>query len=435
MIADDDVASFVSMTGANPEEAQGYLEMVGGNLEQAVNLFLEMGGGGAAKPSSAPAPARPPPVAGVGGVVDADIAAEVAAAAAAAGIDMGDAAMGAEEEVRAPIASFQDQMIDPGHERSRVQRAMEADSNAMMRRMTFDRGEGAAEGQDMEQDAGGQAINSLFAPPDYNSSLPYYGAIEKAKADGKWLLVNIQQAEVFASHTLNRDVWRDETIQDILAENFLFWQRDDKSTEGNQFCQFHQCGHQLPHICMIDARTGRRIKSWDGRKWVEVHAAAEYLYGFLDEFSMSRSPPALSPAGSPSLGPKAQPSTNVDDMKLVGFEEVKAAAAPPAPMEDVVEAKEPPAAMPEEPPAGDGILKVSLRLPSGQRTARRFRPGDRLECMFDVASALANEPKSSIELSTQFPTRSLRELPGGLETPLSEAQVAGNMILITVRAS
>merc|ERR1740121_553740 len=190
----------------------------------------------------------------------------------------------------------------------------------MTRRMTFDR-DRLARGREVEAAGGGagQAINELFAPPDYNESLPYYTAIDKAKLEGKWLLVNIQQAEVFASHTLNRDVWRDETIQDIVTGSFLFWQRDDKSTEGDRFCQYHQCGHRLPHICVIDPRTGRRLKSWEGRKWTETHAAAEYLSGFLDEFSMSRSPPANSPEGSPALGPQAPPSGAVDDMQLVGL--------------------------------------------------------------------------------------------------------------------
>lgn len=314
-----------------------------------------------------------------------------------------------------------------------MQDAIAADSTAMLRRMTFDRGEGASE--DMSEE-GGQAINDLFAPPEYNEPLPYFSAIEKAKTEGKWILVNIQQAEVFASHTLNRDVWRDDLISDMIKGSFLFWQRDDKSTEGDRFCQYHQCGHRLPHICIIDPRTGRKLKSWDGRKWAESHAAAEYIAGFLDEFSMSRSPPANSPAGSPSIAPQAEPDTG-GEMKLVGLDQAVdalAEAQAAAPME-VVEPKELPAEMPEEPPADAEALKVSFRLPSGQRTMRRFLPSDTVDRMFGVASALAQEPQSLIDLSTQFPKRSLRDLPDGLETLMSNAQVAGNMILITVRSS
>merc|ERR1719258_153058 len=101
----------------------------------------------------------------------------------------------------------------------------------MNRRMTFDRpvdaaGAGAGEekmveGSTGQPPAGGQAINQLFAPPAFNCGDPYYSVIEKAKTESKWVLVNIQQAEVFASHLLNRDVWSDDTITDIVTGPFM----------------------------------------------------------------------------------------------------------------------------------------------------------------------------------------------------------------------
>merc|ERR1712173_355074 len=133
------------------------------------------------------------------------------------------------------MAAFQDQMIDPEQERKRVEEAMKADSAAMHQRMVFDKGvEGDQETNGEAGTSSGAAINSLFAPPEYNTEESYYNTIEKAKTEGKWVLVNIQQAEVFASHALNRDVWRDDTIKDIVSGSFLLWQRDDKSSEGDQ---------------------------------------------------------------------------------------------------------------------------------------------------------------------------------------------------------
>jgi len=251
--------------------------------------------------------------------------------------------------------------------------------------------------------------------------------------------VNIQQAEVFASHQLNRDVWSDDTIKDIVMGSFYFWQRDDKSTEGVQFCNYYQCGHQLPHICVVDPRTKRRVKAWDGRKWIESHAAAEYLFGFLDEFSMSRSP-QMSPAPSPQMMPAPAPAasgevafqaTGLDDATMDDASALPAAAEPsepPAPVEPV-------AAMPVEPGADVGTLKVSFRLPNGQRVTRRFVPTDCVEQMFAVASASAETPPSRIDLSTQFPKRSLRDIEGGLTCQLKDAGVAGSMIMVSVRAA
>ncbi|CAK9064356.1 unnamed protein product [Durusdinium trenchii] len=432
MIADESVAEFISLAGTSDEEARGYLEMAGGNLQQAIGLFFEMGGSASSPALPAQRPSSP---------VDynEDVAAEVRAAAVAAGIDAGPLGMQDEvmEEVRAPMPSYQDQIIDPEHEQRRMEEAMAADSAAMYQRMSFDRGHdpaGAAAGEQQDEQMGegnaGKAINRLFAPPEYNEGASYYQTIEKAKAEGKWVLVNIQQAEVFASHTLNRDVWSDDTVKDVILGSFLFWQRDDKSTEGDQFCHYHQCGHQLPHICIIDPRTGRRVKNWDGRKWVESHAAAEYLLGFLDQFSMSRSPPPQSPVASPTHKPQALPDPS--SIELQGLDEPMEVEGSNTREEQQVES-DPLPVMPEEPAEDVEHLKVSIRLPSGQRITKRFRPDDPLEQMFVVAAALAEKPARLVDLSTQFPKRSLRDIEGGLTVPMKDAQVAGNMIMVNVR--
>jgi len=59
---------------------------------------------------------------------------------------------GVEEEVRAPIAAFSDQIINPENERRRMQDSIAADAAAMNKRMSFDRpvdvaGAGAGEGE------------------------------------------------------------------------------------------------------------------------------------------------------------------------------------------------------------------------------------------------------------------------------------------------
>lgn len=432
MASDELVAQFISMMGVGADEARSYLEMAGGELQQAVNLFLEMGA------APAPRPQAPSSRPAQSAVADPAVAAEVAAAAAAAGIETGpipDADMGDawQDEVRAPIPAFQDQIINPDVERRRIQERIAADTAAMHQRMAFDR---PADQETADDSAGGggagsQAINQLFATPAYNEGQPYYQTIEKAKAAGKWILVNIQQAEVFASHTLNRDVWSDETVRDVVGEHFLFWQRDDKSHEGQQFCQYYSCGHQLPHICVVDPRTGRRVKGWDGRKWTEPHAAAEYLYGFLDQFSMSRSPPAGSPSSSPTMKPQEVPPEveppMEDDVEIVGLDEDMQVSQPEAPPAEAV------ALMPPEPAETEEHLKVSFRLPNGTRVQRRFPPAGQLELMFQAASALAEKPPSSIDLSTQFPKRSLRDVEGGMQVLLKDAQVAGNVITVTLR--
>lgn len=455
MITDESIADFVAFTGASATEATQYLEMAGGDLQQAASLFMEMGGGGGGGGAVVDVPdvAMPPAGAAAGGgggpEIDSDVAAEFAAVAAAAGIQADELGLpgsgAAMADVRAPIDAFQDQIIDPAtsaQEQLRVQQAIAADTEAMERRMSFDKPEDPAPGAGAgvaagASDAGsgsaavaqpGQAINRLFAAPEMNSKGTFYGVIEQAKKEEKWILVNIQQAEVFASHQLNRDVWSDDTIKDIVGGSFLFWQRDDKSTEGEQFCRYYHCGHQLPHICIIDPRTGRQVKKWDGKKWLEAHVAAEFLFLFLDEFSLKR-PAKMSPTGSPQMSPTLGPRDGVlpegADVELSGLDEPSAGTGEAAPLEPVAE-------LPAEPAEAEEHMKVSLRLPSGSRVTRRFLPGDCVEKLFAVASALSERPVSKIDISMQFPKKSLRDC--GMEASLKDANVAGAQVLVHVKS-
>jgi hypothetical protein len=53
----------------------------------------------------------------------------------------------------------------------------------------------------------------------------FRAALQKAEATNRWMLVNLQSDGALASHCLNRDVWRDETVESIVRENFVFWQK------------------------------------------------------------------------------------------------------------------------------------------------------------------------------------------------------------------
>jgi UBX domain-containing protein 7 len=69
-------------------------------------------------------------------------------------------------------------------------------------------------------------LADLFAPPTHLMHVAggFQGARTVAKDSKRWLLVNIQRDEEFASHTLNRDVWRDELVENLVREGFIFWQ-------------------------------------------------------------------------------------------------------------------------------------------------------------------------------------------------------------------
>lgn len=46
----------------------------------------------------------------------------------------------------------------------------------------------------------------------------------EAQLRGHWLLVNVQDDLEFACQTLNRDVWSNSSVKELLRSNFVFWQ-------------------------------------------------------------------------------------------------------------------------------------------------------------------------------------------------------------------
>jgi Thioredoxin-like len=71
------------------------------------------------------------------------------------------------------------------------------------------------------------SLSDIFAPPNHiiHRAGGFQGARTMARDTKRWLLVNIQRDSEFASHALNRDVWRDELVENLIREGFIFWQQ------------------------------------------------------------------------------------------------------------------------------------------------------------------------------------------------------------------
>lgn len=101
-------------------------------------------------------------------------------------------------------------------------------------------GQGAAAAGDSHAAAGqpsANALSNLFKPP---AGLLFDGDFDAAKAHatdkGRWLLVNIQTADEFASHRLNRDTWGNDLVQDMVRESFVLWQVRGKPSMCEPCC-------------------------------------------------------------------------------------------------------------------------------------------------------------------------------------------------------
>ena len=245
-ISDEMVSEFMSFTGsADPERAASYIEMSGGDLQTAVGLYMEHettagGGGGGGNMAS-----------GSGG----------------GGNNM---MYQQEDAVRAPdetrtMRLMDDSMgmhaVDPS---MHLMNAMMEDQFAQSAFADLMRGAGRGGGghvdpraainaavaaaaedadnendsYDMEEDGDDNdevqvlgppeppRLSDMFAAPTHlmHKIGGFQGARASAKDSKRWLLVNIQADREFSSHALNRDVWRDELVENLIREGFIFWQ-------------------------------------------------------------------------------------------------------------------------------------------------------------------------------------------------------------------
>jgi len=140
------------------------------------------------------------------------------------------------------------------------------------------------------------SLSHMFAPPmDLIHHIGgFQGARSSAKKSHKWLLVNIQRDSEFSSHALNRDVWRDELVESLIQEGFIFWQSMDISHDGYTYVQHYKV-ETFPHVSIIDPRTGRLM--WKKEGWTQANPMtssmfAEIAADFCSRYSFDDPPVA-----------------------------------------------------------------------------------------------------------------------------------------------
>uniref|UniRef100_A0A8D2L2V2 UBX domain-containing protein 7 n=3 Tax=Varanus komodoensis TaxID=61221 RepID=A0A8D2L2V2_VARKO len=107
----------------------------------------------------------------------------------------------------------------------------------------------------------------------------------------KWLMINIQNVQDFACQCLNRDVWSNEAVKNIIREHFIFWQVYHDSEEGQRYIQFYKLA-DFPYVSILDPRTGQKLVEWHQ---LDVTSFLDQVTGFLGEHGQldghSTSPP------------------------------------------------------------------------------------------------------------------------------------------------
>jgi len=144
----------------------------------------------------------------------------------------------------------------------------------------------ASSGSTRKSATSGAAANlgKLFAPPEELLCRdPATGgpagmdvAVSEALRQRKWLLINVQQADEFASHQLNRDVWRNKAIAALVRDHFVFCQLSLATAEGARYRSLYR-PPGVPSVALIDPETKQKI--WD------CHADALQDVDMADRFA------------------------------------------------------------------------------------------------------------------------------------------------------
>ncbi|ATY60429.1 UBX domain (Ubx5) [Cordyceps militaris] len=151
-------------------------------------------------------------------------------------------------------------------------------------------------------------LEDLFRPPyELMARMSWDEARTLGKGDSKWILVNLQDMSDFNCQALNRDIWKDQSIKDLVSENFIFLQYDKDYPDAEEYLTFyfpnrtHENPDNYPHVSIIDPRTGEQVKVWSGRPFPGASEFHAELAEFLDRYSLAAN--SKNPVAKPS-GPK-----------------------------------------------------------------------------------------------------------------------------------
>uniref|UniRef100_A0A914RWX8 UBX domain-containing protein n=1 Tax=Parascaris equorum TaxID=6256 RepID=A0A914RWX8_PAREQ len=119
-----------------------------------------------------------------------------------------------------------------------------------------------------------------FLPRVKYESPNEFKARAEAQRLGVWLMVNIQNVREFACQALNRDVWSNAAVKELLRSNFLFWQIYHDSADGNRIGNYYRIT-TYPAIFVVDPRTGELLTQFRAQDAVSF---CDQVTTFLDTF-------------------------------------------------------------------------------------------------------------------------------------------------------
>ncbi|KAJ7330648.1 UBX domain-containing protein 7 [Desmophyllum pertusum] len=205
------VEQFVSVTGASKAIAKSLLEACNGNLEMAIEMHLDSCEG----PES--------------GATSSNSSATCTGSTLAAG-SSSNSHENVDDDVRAPIPQMRGILVEPYQAYPTRKRQATSVFDAFRDFQAEARQQEGASNLSLPRGKK-KTLHDLFRPP---IDLLHKGTFETAK--------------------LNRDVWSNDAVRNIIKERFVLWQVYRDSNEGDRFIQFYHVT-SYPYLAVLDPRT------------------------------------------------------------------------------------------------------------------------------------------------------------------------------------
>ncbi|KAJ2957363.1 hypothetical protein NQZ79_g6883 [Umbelopsis isabellina] len=399
---DEKISNFCAVTSCNPDIAQSYLQLTDKlvqvsdwNVETALSLYFENSGAPLGPPEPIPETTNP-----YSGLNDDDEDSDEALAR-----QLQNEQYGGEQSdnVRAPIAPKTDVLVgDDSFEHTFSRR-----NPILSRHPVFNQGDSSSNPiapeafrnfeSEMESLQGGRSqspatsdktrrLADLFRPP---FDMMYQGDFEHArnfaKDNKKWLMVNLQDPTEFACQVMNRDLWSEQAVKDVVNESFVFLQYGSESPEGKRYVTYYPI-ETYPHVAIIDARTvtefleskanqkqptTKKPKVADMTEEEQLNAAIAASLGNNASNNEASSSVIESPAETQEVDEEA-------------VEEERQASV----LDSIAANKR------DEPTDPKTSTRIQLRLPDGSRIVRRFNKIDPVRYIFEFVKAEVAEAET-----------------------------------------
>ncbi|KAF9434663.1 hypothetical protein BGZ76_007635 [Entomortierella beljakovae] len=331
-INSEDIVQFCAITSADPDVASNYLTVCEGSLERAISLYMESDGADLRGTASTTNNNTG------GGRRSRTTSNDVASSAFRGSVDRDEElARSLQEEdakaadaIRAPIAPRHEMLLGGDDYSEQPPTVFSGSSRPRQSHSVFLPPDSSSLARDAFRDFAAEAatlggntspktsrLADLFkAPLDLMARGDFEQSRNVAKNETKWLMVNIQEAGVFACQVLNRDLWSDQSVKEIVKENFVFLQFYSDSVEGKKYAAYYPL-KTFPHIAIIDPRTAERMHVWS--KPIDPVDFLSDVTEFLDLHSLTDS------TSNPSQPKKKKIVKDISDM--TEEEQIQAAMA------------------------------------------------------------------------------------------------------------